>query len=100
MKFTGAGKDEVDKKNYTTKSNGSNSKVKVTPLNNNNIGGKHNYINEEEEDLSGIEDLEDLEAQRSRLIGGANDIPKPPLKKPGSTAMNQSKLKKASSSWE
>ena len=96
MKFTGAGKDEVDK----TKSNGSNSKVKVTPLNNNNSGGKHNYINEEEEDLSGIEDLEDLEAQRSRLIGGANDMPKPPLKKPGSTAMNQSKLKKASSSWE
>jgi len=97
MKFTGAGKDEVDN---TTKSNGSNSKVKVTPLNNNNSGGKHNYINEEEEDLFGIEDLEDLEAQRSRLIGGANDIPKPPLKKPGSTAMNQSKLKKASSSWE
>ena len=57
-------------------------------------------INEEEEDLSGIEDLEDLEAQRSRLIGGTNDMPKPPLKKPGSTAMNQSKLKKASSSWE
>ena len=100
MKFTGAGKDEVDKKNYTTKSNGSNSKVKVTPLNNNNSGGKHNYINEEEEDLSGIEDLEDLEAQRSRLIGGANDVPKPPSKKPGSTAMNQSKLKKAGSSWE